>query len=369
MMAHALPFRPSNLAVAATLALLGAGVHAQSTPAPAAGGESATLERVEVTVQKRKERLQDVPLATTAITAQDLETRGIANVADLSALAPNLQVSQTPGNATAAQIAIRGSVTTNPALYWEPTVGMYVDGVYVGKMQGSVFDLVDLERVEVLRGPQGTLYGRNTLAGAINLVTRKPSGDWGGSAALELGNYNARVGKLSMDLPQIGPLKAAVGLRGEQRDGWVRTTPGSSVPELNNRDNRGGRLALNLALSPALELDYRYDNSHADQAPRHSQLVRSDLAGLGLIVAQGRQTTASVDGPLFERMDIDGHAFTAEWKVNADNSLKYIGALRKMDWEDGLTWTARRWRWRIPSACRTTSRPRTSCSGWAAPGV
>ena len=255
------PFVFHTLALAAAATLASAAAQAQSAASP-------TLQQVEVTAQRRTQKLQDVPLAATAITEADLELRGIANVADLSSIAPNLQIATTPGNSTAAQISIRGSVTTNPALFWEPTVGMYVDGVYVGKMQGSVFDVVDLERVEVLRGPQGTLYGRNTLAGAINLVTRKPSGEFGGTAAVELGNYNAKVGKVSLDLPRLGLLRASVGVRTETRDGWVKTTPGSSVGELNDRDTRGGRIALNLDLGRSLQIDYRYDQSKADQNSR-----------------------------------------------------------------------------------------------------
>ena len=183
--------RPIPLA-ALTLTLLTSAAQAQSqdqakATAAKADSDKNVLEQVVVTVQRRKEKLQDVPVAATAIGAADLELRGIGNIADLSALAPNLLVLHTPGNASASQIAIRGSVTSNPALFWETTVGMYVDGVFMGKSQGSIFDLVDLERVEVLRGPQGTLYGRNTLAGAVNMITRKPSGELGGQASIDLG--------------------------------------------------------------------------------------------------------------------------------------------------------------------------------------
>lgn len=323
----------------AAIAVLNAPAFAQDKKAEET--EAQVLNTVVVTAQRRQEKLQDVPMAATALTARELEVRGIANVADLGAIAPNLQVSLTPGNSTAAQISLRGSVTTNPALFWEPTVGMYVDGVYVGKTQGSVFDLVDLERVEVLRGPQGTLYGRNTLAGAVNLVTRKPSGQFGGSAQVELGNYNARQGKLSVDLPAFGLLKASVGLRTEQRDGWVKTTPGSSVPDLNDRDSSGGRIALNLALSPDLQFDYRFDTTRVRQNSRFSQVIRSTVDTdfgfpSGILVTSGRQTTASVDGPSFERLDLDGHALTAEWKLGGAGTLKYIYARRDMGWQDGL---------------------------------
>jgi len=200
-----------------------------------------------------------------------------------------------------------------------------------------VFDLVDLERVEVLRGPQGTLYGRNTLAGAINLITRKPSGEFGGSASVDVGDHNARVGKLSVDLPAFGILKASVGLRTEKRDGWVKTTAGSSVPALNDRDTQGARVALNFDISRDLQVDYRFDSSRVDQNSRFSQVVRSDLpANLGVVVSQGRQATAGIDGPSFEKLDLKGHSITAEWKFNAGNTLKYIWAKRDMDWKDAL---------------------------------
>ena len=329
------------LALAAIAAMAAPSGPALAQDKKADDAEAQVLNSIVVTAQRRQERLQEVPMAATALTARELETRGIANIADLSAIAPNLQVSLTPGNSTAAQISMRGSVTTNPALFWEPTVGMYVDGVYVGKMQGSVFELVDLERVEVLRGPQGTLYGRNTLAGAVNLVTRKPSGQFGGSAQVEVGNYNAREGKVSVDLPALGLLKASVGLRSEQRDGWVKTTAGSSVPDLNDRDNSGGRVALNLALSRDLQLDYRFDTTRVRQNSRFSQVIRSTVDRdfgfpSGILVTSGRQTTASVDGPSFERLNLDGHALTAEWKLGSAGTVKYIYARRDMKWEDGL---------------------------------
>lgn len=332
---------PMPLGIAALGLACAAQAQDQAKPSPepassAQAAESSTkLDTVIVTVQRRKEKLQDVPVAATAITAADIEARGIGNVADLNALAPNLQVSRSPGNSSTTQIAIRGSVTSNPALYWEPVVGLYVDGIYIGKAQGSVFNLVDLERVEVLRGPQGTLYGRNTLAGAVNMITRKPSGELGGSATLEFGNYDARVAKLSLDLPAIGPLKVSVGGRKETRDGWVKTTPGSSQPALNDRDNSGGRVAMTLDLGSSVTLDYRYDTTQVDQTAPFAQVVRSDLPGL-TVVSGRRSEIGSVDGPSYERVKIHGHALTAEWRAGADDTLKYIVSQRKMKYADSL---------------------------------
>ena len=139
-----------------------------------AGQAPTALGELIVTAQKREQKLQDVPIAVTAITAKELESRGIQDIADLSALSPGLQVEKSPANGSISQVAIRGNVQINPAIYWDTAVGVYMDGVYLGKSQGSVFDVVDLNRVEVLRGPQGTLYGAGSMGGTIKLVTNKP---------------------------------------------------------------------------------------------------------------------------------------------------------------------------------------------------
>lgn len=294
------------------------------------------LQEVLVTAQKRTERLQDVPIAISAVSGSQLESRGIGSLADLSSVAPNLSVSSTPGNSTASQVSIRGGVTTNPALFWDTAVGMYVDGVYIGKTQGSIFKMVDLERVEVLRGPQGTLYGRNTMSGAINFITRKPSGELGGDASLSLGNDHERIVKASLDLPKVGIASVSLGVRTEDRDGWVKTTPGSSASELNGTHQKQARMAVNLDFAPNFKADYRLDVSDINQTPSHSQLYRADIPALAPYVFQTRQTRASVDGPLMEKSKVQGHALTLEWAVDGNNTLKSITAHRKMDWQDAL---------------------------------
>ena len=141
----------------------------------------------------------------------------------------------------------------------------------------------------------------------------------------------------SLDLPRVGIFKAAVGVRAEKRDGWVKTTPGSSVAELNNRDGKSARIALDADTSADLQLNYRYDTTRADQNGSFSQIVHSDLPVPGLIVSPGgRQDRASVDAPSMEKMDVNGHALTADWKLNDSNSVKYTWAERTLDWADAL---------------------------------
>ncbi len=167
----------------------------QTMEARSVGG----IEEVVVTAQKREESLQDTPIALTAITESTIEDLDIQNVVDMAGISPNVMLVETPSNNTSATIAMRGGVTINPAITWEPTVGVYLDGVYLGKTQGAIFDVVDLERVEILRGPQGTLYGRNTLGGAINLISKKPSGS-GTEFKSTIGDYGLRQFQLVSDL-------------------------------------------------------------------------------------------------------------------------------------------------------------------------
>jgi len=180
---------------------------------------ATVTEEVVVTAQKRQEKLQDVPLSVTAITGAQLETRGIEGLANLNSLAPTLMFRGNPGTELISTVSLRGSGTGQPAIWVDPSVGMYVDGVYVGKAQGSVFDVLDLERVEVLRGPQGTLFGRNTEGGAVNLVSRRPTGEWGGSVAAEFGNRGQKLGRVSLDLPKLGFARISVAGRMEETRG------------------------------------------------------------------------------------------------------------------------------------------------------
>lgn len=159
--------------------------------------QTAGLDEIVVTAQKREERLQDVPISITAVSGEQLENRGVGGVSGLNALAPNLMFRPAAGSNLISVISIRGSVASQPAIWFDPAVGLYLNGVYLGKSQGSVFDLVDVERVEVLRGPQGTLFGRNTEGGAINFISRQPSGEFGGKAGIEYGKFDRKVGRVS----------------------------------------------------------------------------------------------------------------------------------------------------------------------------
>ncbi|MBP1688300.1 MAG: TonB-dependent receptor [Deltaproteobacteria bacterium] len=137
----------------------------------AAGG--VEIEEMTVTAQEREESLQEIPVAVTALSGGDLREKGVANVASLGEAVANLKIAVNPTTQYGTTISMRGVSQPNPNPAFQPTVGVYVDGVYLSNIQGSKFNIEDLERVEVLRGPQGTLFGRNTIGGAVNCISKK----------------------------------------------------------------------------------------------------------------------------------------------------------------------------------------------------
>lgn len=324
----------------------------------------AQLDEIVVTAQKREQNIQDVPIAITAIDEGYIESRNITSIKALSSLAPNVKIENTPGNTSAAQISIRGGVTINPALTWEPTVGLYLNGSYIGKTQGSVFDVADIERVEVLRGPQGTLYGRNTLAGAVNIITAKPTGEFGGKAKIGFGNYNSQMAKGSLNLGQIGPFRAKVSGLMEKRDGFVEAVanpfpgvftagPLNGQEEYESLDKKSFLVALSADLSDNFSIDYTFDYSDVDQEPAFSQIVSvadnnifdpnspayafgGAFFPLDLYVNSDRQFTGTTDSAnIFERNEVQGHNLTATYETGI-GSFKSITSIRNMEWEDGL---------------------------------
>ena len=182
---------------AATGAMLVAPISILGTSTAAAqDADDLSLEEVVVTAQKRAENNQDVPIAITALSADALAEKGITNIAQISDFTPNIQIdraSSFAGSSTIISAFIRGIGQSDFAFNMEPGVGLYVDGVYYARTVGAAVDLLDVERVEVLKGPQGTLFGRNTIGGAIHIVTRKPGEELAYQGAVSAGDYDSQV--------------------------------------------------------------------------------------------------------------------------------------------------------------------------------
>jgi iron complex outermembrane receptor protein len=181
---------------------------AQDAPAAQSVSDDAGVQDIVVTAQRREERLQDTPVSVTALSAAALESRSIANLSDMSNFAPNLELHPTnrpAGGGSAFAGYIRGVGTGDFQFPTDPGIGLYVDDVYIARSMGGLLSLADISRVEVLKGPQGTLYGRNTIGGAINVVTTSPitSGDATGMVRLRTGSFGRLDGTATINAPLI----------------------------------------------------------------------------------------------------------------------------------------------------------------------
>ena len=200
-------------------------VLAQSAPA----SNSATLEEIVVTAQKRQENLQEVPIAVTAVSGDTLERVGITDTFDLKAVAPGLNFSTAVGGIGLPRIRGVGSTGTGPGV--ENPVATYIDGVYIGSGTGSLTSLADIEQVAVLKGPQGTLFGRNATGGLIQITTKRPSHEFSGDLTATVGNYDTVGGSLYLTGGLSDSLAASVAFKYEdRREGWgVNTRTGNDI--------------------------------------------------------------------------------------------------------------------------------------------
>lgn len=193
------------------------------------------LEEVTVTATRRSENIQDVPIAVTAVTAQQLESKGINDVAKLSAMAPNVTLDAgTPfsGSDTVLAAYIRGIGQNDFAFNQDPGVGVYVDGVYLARSVGSNTSMLDVERVEILKGPQGTLFGRNTIGGAISIVTREPGTEFMFKGSVTGGTFNRMDVQATADLPFSETVRSSLSFATAKRDGYQRRIPFTNLTNL-----------------------------------------------------------------------------------------------------------------------------------------
>jgi iron complex outermembrane receptor protein len=223
------------------------------------GASSGGLQDIIVTARRTAESAQSTPVAVSAISADQLKTLNVVRLEGISQLAPSLRISQASGSANAPAIFIRGIGNLTTALYADPSVGLYVDGIYTPRPTGDTFDLPDISSVEVLRGPQGTLFGRNTTGGAILLNTTAPTEVRGAKFDLSYGSNREVVSSAVVQLGRIlnTPFKVKISAQTHSRDGWV-DTPGHPRSEWGgalNTQSLGGAIAGEIL--PGLTIDDR----------------------------------------------------------------------------------------------------------------
>jgi iron complex outermembrane receptor protein len=236
------------------------------TEAGGGGGPAIGLEEVVVTARRVRENLQDTPIAVTAFSGDALDDRQIIDTAKLTQVVPNLQfASNAPlaGNNSSSAVFIRGIGQTDPTSTVDPGVGLYIDDVYIGQAVGGTMELRDIDSMQVLRGPQGTLFGRNTIGGAILLSTREPGDEFGGTVRGTFGGFDLRQGFLALDVPMGATLRSRFTAGIRKQDGYVLRSDGTDLGDVNNYTLTGKFvLTPNDSFTGKLLIDYTHANEN-----------------------------------------------------------------------------------------------------------
>ena len=320
----------------------------------AAQDRSSVLEEVVVTAQRRETMLQETPIAVTAFTSEKIQDMGIFDITDIGSMAPNTNIRKQPSSNSNMSISVRGVSSGETALTADPKVSFYIDGVYMSKTVGAVFDIVDMESIEVLRGPQGTLFGRNSTGGAVNVTTVKPTGELGGRVEASAGNDGYLRYLASVDLPQMFDM-LSIKLSGMhmEYDGWADNDFPGQEDDLASEDNDSYRIALRLEPTENLTLDYAYDDTDNEGVPVPFQITEvkdsiyngitttpfpyTFLGGqlyqeMAALVGDpdDRREDYNLDFVSKETLEVKGHTFTAALELEPF-TLKYIFGDRETD--------------------------------------
>nr|WP_277346285.1 TonB-dependent receptor [Solimonas marina] len=312
-------------------------------PLPAAAPSAPALAEIIVTAQKRAEPIQRTPISMMAFDAAALAQRGIDGVDKLQGQVPGLTVEPFPTSSSALRLFIRGVGVFDAQVTQDPAVGVYLDGVYIARSTGLALEVADLERVEVLKGPQGTLYGRNTTGGAINLITKKP--DPGGFSIVTAGTVGQRdllSAKSTINVPLRSDAAIKFGVLAKRQDGDVENDgPGG---DFGDRDALGLRFDARWTPQDWLWLDYGFDSTYVKQyAPMTQAVLPPDsdkgaanlikgYAQINTVYASQRLDHLATGAPLEpSRTRIDGHALSLTMPFGDAFQLKYIGAYRTLD--------------------------------------
>ena len=329
----------------ARIALLLASVAASpfALAAPSYAQDTVTEEEeLVVTARRTEESLQEVPASVSAFSEQQLQRLGATDATGLQGAVPNLNIVQGRGSSNATNIYIRGVGQPDALQTFDPAVGFYVDGVYYSRIRGTQMDLLDIERVEVLRGPQGTLYGKNTIGGAYSIITRRPGQDPHGLFQVTAGDYGQLESRIAASGPLTDTLAIGGVLFGASRDGYV-TNPVTNE-EYNNRNAWGGRFQAAWDPASNFNVDFSVDYAEEDNALTMGQAVSSLTTIVGVPIPAGAVpsplpefnfTARATPGlPNSSEMTHWGSSLRASWELSDNLTLRSISAYRNLSYTD-----------------------------------
>jgi len=291
----------------------------------ASADETVDIDRVVVTARRREEELKDVPIAVTALDYQRLEQTGARDLTALQQQTPNATVQVARGSNSTLISFIRGVGQQDPLWGFEPGVGLYVDDVYIARPQGAVLDVYDIERIEVLRGPQGTLYGRNTIGGAIKYVSRRLGGTPRFEGKLAAGSYGQFDAVGSFAVPVSDTFSIGGAVASFTRDGYGKNL--TTGTEHYNRDATAFRVSAEWTPNDDLFFRLAYDKMVDDSNPRHShRLLPGNTPGSEVLPGIYDTRAGAGDD---NKVTTEGWSVTGDWSVNDAVTLRSISAGRK----------------------------------------
>lgn len=320
--------KPLSMIVGA-LALQAISVTAASTDA-----NSFAIEEIVVTAQKRAESLQDVPLAVSAFDESIIESRFMTDLTDLNSLAPNVVLQPVGAFSYGGAFSIRGMSYSDIDSAGEPSVGVVIDGVQLARNAGNLMDMHDVERIEVLRGPQGTLFGKNNIGGVVNVITRKPSDEFEGNIKLTAGNNGRMEMRGMLNLPLVSDLlNARLSVLSKQFDGYYENV--LTGDDLGAEDSQSARLSFRLTPSESVDItlvtDYIKERNDGSPLVNFSTPDKrlSSLYGLPAY-DEGDIYKVRNDADIYANLDSAGLSLEANLELGS-GTLTYVGGWREMD--------------------------------------
>jgi iron complex outermembrane recepter protein len=314
------------------------------TSAIAAAQTSNTkLDEIVVTAERVERNIQATPISMSVMRADDLINRKIQSLADFGDGAiPSLRIAPFYSRSSAITVGIRGIVpfdANQPSR--DAGVGIYLDGVYLGRSQGLGAALYDIERIEVLKGPQGTLFGRNATGGAVSIVTRKPTGEFALRQSVGFRNFGGHNLDTHLDLPRMGDVSIKMDGVMSRRDGTVEN-PLEGQEDYNGFDRKGFHIRTLWEPSDTFSADYSFDISYDATTPFYNQLLsRNPAIALGPLVLEqpNRADVADVGVPLQESIGkTRGHTLNLAWELSDTNEVRSITSYRELtqsQWDNG----------------------------------
>lgn len=298
----------------------------QDTSAGSTPTKVKQLDQIVVTARKRNETLQDVPIAVSAFTTADLRTQNVLNLGDLQGKVPSLQVYAARGSNTTLTAYIRGIGQADPTWGFDPAVGIYLDDVYLARPQGAMLDVFDVERIEVLRGPQGTLYGKNTIGGAIKYISKPLPVKTEGSAEVIVGTHGEKDVKASLGSASADQVwRGRLAMASMHNDGFGKDLLSGS--RNGNKNTNAARLTLGFYPSNNFNAQLEFDGVRDNSNPRGAKMLAvNSFYPTYQPLSSDFDTRSGM--PQLNHTKLYGTSLTMNWIASEAWSLKSVTAVR-----------------------------------------